>query len=153
MKNSFSLFKVKVYLLNFFFSLGGFTALVSAAALRDQVKGVVLLNSAGQFGDASSGTNDSEETALQKFIVKPLKEIFQRVVLGFLFWQAKRPARIESVLKSVRLSPWNLFWKPLLFNSISKVNFLNANASKNKYLFYVLIQSFTCHTINLEHGN
>lgn len=105
MKNSFSLFKVKVYLLNFFFSLGGFTALVSAAALRDQVKGVVLLNSAGQFGDASSGTNDSEETALQKFIVKPLKEIFQRVVLGFLFWQAKRPARIESVLKSVRLSP------------------------------------------------
>lgn len=89
-------------------SLGGFTALVSAAALKDQVKGVVLLNSAGQFGDASSGTNDSEETALQKFMVKPLKEIFQRVVLGFLFWQAKKRARIESVLKSVYINAENV---------------------------------------------
>ncbi|CAI9785215.1 unnamed protein product [Fraxinus pennsylvanica] len=78
--------------------LGGFTALVSAAALKDQVKGVVLLHSVGQFGDASGGTNDSEETALQIFMVKALKEIFQRVVLGFLFWQAKKRARIESVL-------------------------------------------------------
>lgn len=75
--------------------------MVAAASLQDQVKGVVLLNTAGQFGDASTSTTESEETILQKFVLKPLKEIFQRVVLGFLFWQAKQPARIESVLKSV----------------------------------------------------
>ena len=84
-----------------FFSLGGFTALVAAAGLPEQVVGVALLNSAGQFGNANSKSNESEETLLQKAIVKPLKEIFQRIVLGFLFWQAKQPARIESVLKSV----------------------------------------------------
>ena len=84
-----------------FFSLGGFTALVAAAGLPEQVVGVALLNSAGQFGNVNSKSNESEETLLQKLIVKPLKEIFQRIVLGFLFWQAKQPARIESVLKSV----------------------------------------------------
>lgn len=82
-------------------SLGGFTALATAAALPEQVVGLVLLNSAGQFGDANAETSSSEETALGRFILKPLKEIFQRVVLGFLFWQSKQPARVESVLKSV----------------------------------------------------
>ncbi|KAL0332898.1 UNVERIFIED_CONTAM: Pheophytinase, chloroplastic [Sesamum calycinum] len=90
------------------FSLGGFTALVAAASLQDQVKGVVLLNTAGQFGDASTATTESEQTVLQKFVVKPLKEIFQRVVLGFLFWQAKQPSRIESVLKSVYINAANV---------------------------------------------
>lgn len=75
--------------------------MVASASLQDQVKGIVLLNSAGQFGDASVATPVSEENVLQKHVLKPLKEIFQRVVLGFLFWQAKQPARIESVLKSV----------------------------------------------------
>lgn len=84
-------------------SLGGFTALVAAQSLQDQVKGIVLLNSAGQFGDAMTPTTETEESAVQKYVFKPLKEVFQRVVLGFLFWQAKQPARIESVLKSVRL--------------------------------------------------
>lgn len=84
------------------FSLGGFTALVAAVGLPEQVVGVALLNSAGQFGNANSEPEKSdEETVLQKFILKPLKEVFQRVVLGFLFWQAKQPARVESVLKSV----------------------------------------------------
>ena len=82
-------------------SLGGFTALVSAIGLPEQVSGVVLLNSAGQFGNPNSKTSKSEESALQKVILKPLKEAFQRIVLGFLFWQAKQPARIVSVLKSV----------------------------------------------------
>ncbi|XP_055804800.1 uncharacterized protein LOC129873686 isoform X2 [Solanum dulcamara] len=68
-------------------SLGGFTALVAAAFLTDQVKGVTLLNSAGQFGDASSAAEGTEETALQIYILNPLKESFQRVFLGFLFWQ------------------------------------------------------------------
>ncbi|KAK6125664.1 hypothetical protein DH2020_040590 [Rehmannia glutinosa] len=88
--------------------LGGFTALVAAALLQDQVKGVVLLNSAGQFGDASTAPIESEENVLQKFVLKPLKEIFQRVFLGFLFWQAKQPARIESVLKSVYINAANV---------------------------------------------
>ncbi|KAK3005138.1 hypothetical protein RJ639_017636 [Escallonia herrerae] len=82
-------------------SLGGFTALVTAEALQDQVIGVALLNSAGQFAKGNDEIVESEESSLQKFILKPLKEIFQRVVLGFLFWQAKQPARVESVLRSV----------------------------------------------------
>lgn len=84
-----------------FSSLGGFAALVAAAGLPEQVVGVALLNSAGQFGDANRGTNKSEETVLQKLILKPLKETFRRVVLGLLFWQSKQPARVKSVLKSV----------------------------------------------------
>lgn len=89
-------------------SLGGFTALVTAAGLPEQVAGVALLNSAGQFGNPNAETNESEESVAQKFILKPLKTIFQRVVLGFLFWQAKQPARIESVLKSVYVNSSNV---------------------------------------------
>lgn len=74
---------------------------MASASLQNQVKGVVLLNSSGQFGDASFATPESEENVLQKYVLKPLKEVFQRAVLGFLFWQAKQPARIESVLRSV----------------------------------------------------
>ncbi|XP_059623628.1 pheophytinase, chloroplastic isoform X2 [Cornus florida] len=92
----------------FHWSLGGFTALAGAAGLPEQVVGVALLNSAGQFQNANAETNESEETVLQKFILKPLKEIFQRVVLGFLFWQAKQPSRIESVLKSVYVNNANV---------------------------------------------
>jgi hypothetical protein len=75
--------------------------LIAAAGLPAQVVGVALLNSAGQLGNQNSKTEETEETLLQKSIIKPLKEIFQRIVLGFLFWQAKQPARVESVLKSV----------------------------------------------------
>lgn len=75
---------------------------MAATEMPDKVRGVVLLNSAGQFGDANMEKEESEETGIAKYFLKPVKEIFQRVVLGFLFWQAKRPARIESVLKSVR---------------------------------------------------
>ncbi|XP_022638397.1 pheophytinase, chloroplastic isoform X1 [Vigna radiata var. radiata] len=89
-------------------SLGGFTALVAAIGLPELVNGVALLNSAGQFGDEKRESKTSEETALQKFVLKPLKEVFQRVVLGFLFWQAKQPARILSVLKSVYINSSNV---------------------------------------------
>ncbi|KAL7104656.1 hypothetical protein ACP275_08G259700 [Erythranthe tilingii] len=99
-------------------SLGGFTALVAAESLQDQVKGVVLLNSAGQFGDAMPSPNESEENGLQKYILKPLKDIFQRAVLGFLFWQAKQPARVESVLKSVYTNSANV--DDYLIESITK---------------------------------
>ncbi|EEF40833.1 alpha/beta hydrolase, putative [Ricinus communis] len=89
-------------------SLGGFTALMSAAALHERAAGVVLLNSAGQFGNANSETKKTEESILQKSVLKPLKEIFQRIVLGFLFWQSKQPARVESVLKSVYINTSNV---------------------------------------------
>lgn len=75
--------------------------MVAATGLPELVNGVALLNSAGQFGNGNRESRESEDTPLQKFILKPLKEILQRVVLGFLFWQTKQPARIESVLKSV----------------------------------------------------
>ncbi|KAJ4909474.1 alpha/beta-Hydrolases superfamily protein [Raphanus sativus] len=66
-------------------SLGGFTALSVAVGLPEQVTGVALLNSAGQFASVSRKQEEAEETsALTKSVVKPLKEIFQRVVLGFL---------------------------------------------------------------------
>lgn len=89
-------------------SLGGFTALVAAVGFPEQVVGLALLNSAGQFGNPNEKMDESEESILQKFVLKPLKEVFQRVVLGFLFWQAKQPARIESVLKSVYINTSNV---------------------------------------------
>lgn len=89
-------------------SLGGFTALVAASEMPDKVQGVVLLNSAGQFGDANMINEEPEETGIGKYFLKPVKETFQRVVLGFLFWQAKRPARVESVLKSVYVNSANV---------------------------------------------
>lgn len=89
-------------------SLGGFTALVTAVGLPEQVVGVALLNSAGQFGDGNVKANESEETVVEKFILKPLKESFQRIVLGVLFWQAKQPARIESVLKNIYVNTSNV---------------------------------------------
>ncbi|KAK9670197.1 hypothetical protein RND81_13G184900 [Saponaria officinalis] len=89
-------------------SLGGFTALAAAASLPEKVVGLVLLNSAGQFGDPNAKPDESQENLLQKLIVKPVKEVFQRAVLGFLFWQSKQPARVESVLKSVYINSANV---------------------------------------------
>ncbi|XP_024032945.1 pheophytinase, chloroplastic isoform X2 [Morus notabilis] len=89
-------------------SLGGFTALVSAIGLPEQVVGVALLNSAGQFGDPNNKTSKPDESTLQKVLLKPLEEVFRRLVLGFLFWQSKQPARIESVLKSVYINTSNV---------------------------------------------
>ncbi|KAL5207994.1 hypothetical protein ABZP36_032429 [Zizania latifolia] len=89
-------------------SLGGFTTLFTATEVPELVRGVVLLNSAGQFGDPNRPTEspaaaaeDEPESAVTRLIVRPIKEAFQRVVFGFLFWQAKQPARVEKVLKSV----------------------------------------------------
>jgi pimeloyl-ACP methyl ester carboxylesterase len=91
-----------------YISLGGFTTLFTATEVPELVRGVVLLNSAGQFGDpnkpAAAPAEEEEGSPLSRFIVKPLKEAFQRVVLGFLFWQSKQPARVEKVLKSVTIT-------------------------------------------------
>ena len=127
-----------------FFSLGGFTALVAAAGLPEQVVGVALLNSAGQFGNANSKSNESEETLLQKAIVKPLKEIFQRIVLGFLFWQAKQPARIESVLKSVSHLLPNLTTVFLLNASwvFAKLKYISVGISRMSIIYLGLNADF-----------
>ena len=71
--------------------------------MPELVRGVVLLNSAGQFADPDkpAAEEGEEGSPLSRFVVKPLKEAFQRVVLGFLFWQSKQPARVEKVLRSV----------------------------------------------------
>ncbi|TVU28163.1 hypothetical protein EJB05_19672, partial [Eragrostis curvula] len=93
-------------------SLGGFTTLFAATEAPELVRGVVLLNSAGQFSDPDKPAPAEEEAEqsnpLAKFIVKPLKEAIQRVVLGFVFWQSKQPARVEKVLKSVYIDPRNV---------------------------------------------
>ena len=127
-----------------FFSLGGFTALVAAAGLPEQVVGVALLNSAGQFGNVNSKSNESEETLLQKAIVKPLKEIFQRIVLGFLFWQAKQPARIESVLKSVSHLLPNLTTVFLLNASwvFAKLKYISVSISRMSIIYLGLKADF-----------
>lgn len=95
--------------------------MLTAEALPEQVIGVALLNSAGQFGNPIDETIELEESAFTT-ILKPVKDIFQRVVLGFLFWQAKQPARIESVLKSVsQVFTWrNLAFGSFLFFAIFK---------------------------------
>ncbi|MBA0581700.1 hypothetical protein Gorai_023873, partial [Gossypium raimondii] len=105
--------------------LGGFTALVAAVGLPEQVVGLALLNSAGQFGDTKAKTTESEETFLQKFVLKPLKEVFQRVVLqvyintsnvdDYLVESIKMPAddpnagevyyREDKILKVIMLEP------------------------------------------------
>ncbi|KAL5212798.1 hypothetical protein ABZP36_023645 [Zizania latifolia] len=93
-------------------SLGGSTTLFTATEVPELVRGVVLINSAGQFGDPdrppesppaapAAAEEEQPESAVTRLIVRPIKEAFQRVVLGFLFWQAKQPARVEKVLKSV----------------------------------------------------
>lgn len=74
---------------------------MTAEALPEQIVGVALLNSAGQFGNPIDETVEPTELSFGSTVLAPVKDIFQRVVLGFLFWQAKQPARIESVLKSV----------------------------------------------------
>ncbi|CAL9123023.1 unnamed protein product [Musa acuminata subsp. burmannicoides] len=90
-------------------SLGGFAALMTAAESAQHVRGVVLLNSAGQFENPSEQPkNNEEETVLQKFVFNTLKEFIQRIILGFLFWQAKQPARVEKVLKSVYINASNV---------------------------------------------
>ncbi|XP_042438700.1 pheophytinase, chloroplastic-like [Zingiber officinale] len=91
-------------------SLGGFAALITAAESAQLVRGIVLLNSAGQFSNANTkqSKENGSETALQKLLVNPVKEALQRIFLGFLFWQAKQPSRIEKVLKSVYINTSNV---------------------------------------------
>ena len=80
-------------------SLGGFTALYSAAAegndFKDLIKGCILINAAGRF------KKNHTELKEQNPFIKSLQEAFQRFVIGLSFIYTKQPARIEQVLKQV----------------------------------------------------
>ncbi|KAH0449083.1 hypothetical protein IEQ34_022883 [Dendrobium chrysotoxum] len=90
-------------------SLGGFTALFTASELPQLVRGLVLLNTAGQFSDLNiKPVINQEESAINKYLVNPMKQAFQRAFLGILFWQAKQPSRVKSVLKSVYINTSNV---------------------------------------------
>ncbi|PKU63302.1 hypothetical protein MA16_Dca026524 [Dendrobium catenatum] len=79
-------------------SLGGFTALFTASELPQLVRGLVLLNTAGQFRDSNiNPVINNEESAKNKYLFNPVMLTFQRVFLGILFWQAKQPFRVKSV--------------------------------------------------------
>ncbi|KAI0488493.1 hypothetical protein KFK09_028327 [Dendrobium nobile] len=89
--------------------LGGFTALFTASELPQLVRGLVLLNTAGQFRDSNiNPVISNEESAKNKYLFNPVKLTFQRVFLGILFWQAKQPFRFKSVLKSVYINTSNV---------------------------------------------
>ncbi|KAI0488463.1 hypothetical protein KFK09_028296 [Dendrobium nobile] len=90
-------------------SLGGFTALFTASELPQLVRGLVLLNTAGQFRDSNlKPVINNEESAINKYVVNPVKQAFQRVFLRILFWQAKQPSRVKSVLQSVYINTSNV---------------------------------------------
>lgn len=115
----------------------------AAADLPQQVVGLALLNSAGQFGNPDAEPNKSEEeTSLKKFVMNPLKEVFQRIVLGILFWQSKKPERIESVLKSVCINKSNV--DDYLVESITKP----ANDPNAREVYYRLMSRSMTRSLN-----
>lgn len=91
-------------------SVGGYTVLSAAAAYPDLVSGLVLLNASGQFesSDQKLGEEtpekdvvETQESVLNRLLITPIKDTVQKYSILFAFWQAKQPARIESVLRNV----------------------------------------------------
>lgn len=91
-------------------SVGGFTVLSTAAAYPDLVSGLVLLNASGQFESSEEKLGDEtpekdvvemEESILSRLFISPIKDTVQKYSILFAFWQAKQPARVESVLRNV----------------------------------------------------
>eukprot|EP00252_Welwitschia_mirabilis_P006908 TRINITY_DN1785_c0_g1_i1.p1 TRINITY_DN1785_c0_g1~~TRINITY_DN1785_c0_g1_i1.p1 ORF type:complete len:305 (-),score=16.53 TRINITY_DN1785_c0_g1_i1:628-1542(-) len=89
-------------------SLGGFTALVTAADNPENVRGVAILNSAGQFRNPEKQDSDAQEPSVLQKLLNPAKTLIQRVLLQFAFWQAKQRSRIQSVLQNVYSDPSNV---------------------------------------------
>ena len=78
-------------------SLGGFTALYTAASLgKDLVNGCILINAAGRFRGESDGDKEDRSS-----IAFQLKKAFQKFVIGLSFVYTKQPLRIKQVLKQV----------------------------------------------------
>lgn len=80
-------------------SLGGYTAMYAASddRIKDNVRGVILLNAAGRFRPEDEEVNDSEINP----IIKSIQSAIQRFVIACSFVITKQPARIEQILKSV----------------------------------------------------
>eukprot|EP00271_Cylindrocystis_brebissonii_P004039 TRINITY_DN153_c0_g1_i3.p1 TRINITY_DN153_c0_g1~~TRINITY_DN153_c0_g1_i3.p1 ORF type:complete len:434 (+),score=47.48 TRINITY_DN153_c0_g1_i3:163-1464(+) len=96
-------------------SVGGYAVLNTAVAFPELVTGLVLVNAAGSFDQPSEpgvavaplaadtpalGPRGGARELLKR-LVDPLKRAAQRVVLQLTFLQAKQPARIRQVLRSV----------------------------------------------------
>ncbi|BFI03376.1 hypothetical protein MPTK1_1g03260 [Marchantia polymorpha subsp. ruderalis] len=103
-------------------SIGGLTVLLTASTKPDLVSGLALLNPSGQFESADSGSKQAatvvtveEESALQRLVTN-IKTAFRRGAIAVTFWQAKQPARVKSVLKSVYKDQTNV--DDYLINSI-----------------------------------
>eukprot|EP00249_Psilotum_nudum_P016328 c25768_g1_i3 orf=102-1229(+) len=114
-------------------SVGGFTVLFTAASYPDLVSGVALLNASGKFDnpvDMERVQQVKEETVFQRFILGPLKDWVQRQTIMLTFWQAKQPARIQSVLNNVYVDKTNV--DNYLVNSIVQPT-LDANAGEVYY--------------------
>ena len=80
-------------------SLGGYTAMYAASddRIKDNVRGVILLNAAGRFRPEDEEANNSEANP----IIKSIQSAIQRFVIACSFVITKQPARIEQILKSV----------------------------------------------------
>ncbi|KAG0581452.1 hypothetical protein KC19_4G253000 [Ceratodon purpureus] len=106
-------------------SVGGYTILNAAAANPDLVSGLVLLNASGQFESSDQKLGEEtpekdvvemEESLLKRIFITPIKDTVQKYSILFAFWQAKQPARIESVLRNVYKDQTNV--DDYLVNSI-----------------------------------
>jgi pimeloyl-ACP methyl ester carboxylesterase len=99
-------------------SLGGYNSLATAAAHLDLVRGVVLLNAAGRFDDATTSKQPAApaaDAAAAAANASPLRRIatvasdaVKRLSISVAFLYAKQPARVRQVLQQVYISPANI---------------------------------------------
>lgn len=87
-------------------SVGGYTALSTAAFHEKEVVGVALLNSAGRFKDPepeAEGAGEEEAPRLSPvaWVVKRAQALAKRVGIYIAFQQARQPSRIQQVLETV----------------------------------------------------
>ncbi|KAL3682649.1 hypothetical protein R1sor_000671 [Riccia sorocarpa] len=101
-------------------SIGGLTVLLTAATRPDVASGLALLNPSGQFELSDYSTDVKQVDAVNETGVGQLglkiKTAFQRFAIALTFWQAKQPARVKSVLRSVYKDQTNV--DDYLINSI-----------------------------------
>lgn len=84
-------------------SLGGYASLCVAAQRPESAKGLVLLNSAGPFTDAQTGSA-SEQSSFQKAIAEVARTVLLQPLPSWLLFQyVRRPATIRRTLEQVYL--------------------------------------------------
>eukprot|EP01041_Mallomonas_annulata_P000802 gene802-1561_t len=89
-------------------SLGGFTALFSAASpiaqSRNLIGGCILLNAAGRFRDPNAPPEKEKPAAW----IQAITEYIQKLVITASFYYTKQPARIAQVLRQVYIDSTNV---------------------------------------------